>query len=79
MLLLRLEPVPLLLGFILGSPFEENFRRTLLLSRGDFSVFVERPISATALAVAVGVLAWSVWGYLRTRARGLEAREPKPA
>ncbi|HEY9095434.1 MAG TPA: tripartite tricarboxylate transporter permease, partial [Hydrogenophaga sp.] len=40
MLLLRLEPVPLLLGFILGMPFEENFRRTLLLSRGDFGVFL---------------------------------------
>ena len=69
MLLLRLEPVPLLLGFILGMPFEENFRRTLLLSRGDFGVFLERPISATALAVAALVTTWSVWSYLRARAR----------
>ena len=69
MLLLRLEPVPLLLGFILGMPFEENFRRTLLLSRGDFGVFLERPISATALAIAALVTAWSVWSYLRARAR----------
>ncbi len=67
MLLLRLEPVPLLLGFILGAPFEEYFRRTLLLSRGDFAVFIERPISATALAVAFGVLAWSTWAFLRVR------------
>lgn len=69
MLLLRLEPVPLLLGFILGTPFEENLRRSLLLSRGDFSVFIERPISATALAVAAGLLVWSVWTYLRRRGR----------
>jgi putative tricarboxylic transport membrane protein len=69
MLLLRLEPVPLLLGFILGMPFEENFRRTLLLSRGDFGVFLERPISATALAIAALVTTWSVWSYLRARAR----------
>ena len=32
---------------------EENLRRALLLSRGDWSVFVTRPISAGLLAVAV--------------------------
>jgi TctA family transporter len=47
------EPAPLLLGFVLGPMMEENFRRTLLMSRGDFSVFVSRPISATLLVVAV--------------------------
>ncbi|MEO8060795.1 MAG: tripartite tricarboxylate transporter permease [Burkholderiales bacterium] len=67
MLLLRLEPVPLLLGLILGAQFEENLRRTMLLSRGDFSVFVERPISATALAVTAAVLLWSVWSFLKGR------------
>ena len=36
MLLLKLEQVPLLLGFILGKPLEENFRRSLVLARGDF-------------------------------------------
>lgn len=69
MLLLRLEPVPMLLGFILGTPFEENFRRTLLLSRGDMGIFIERPISAAALAVAASVLMWSIWAYLRKRAK----------
>lgn len=78
MLQLRLEPVPLLLGFILGTPFEENFRRALLLSRGDFAVFVERPISAAALAVAAAVVAWSVWSYLRRRTRRPDAG-PQPA
>ena len=47
------EPAPLLLGFILGPMMEENLRRALLLSRGDWSVFVTRPISAGLLAVAV--------------------------
>ena len=69
MLLLRLEPVPLLLGFILGTPFEVNFRRALLLSRGDFGVFIEHPISAAALAVAAAVLAWSLWAHLRRRSQ----------
>jgi putative tricarboxylic transport membrane protein len=72
MMLLRLEPVPLLLGFILGTPFEENFRRTLLLSHGDFGVFFNRPISATALAVAALVLGWSLLSYLRARVKTVD-------
>jgi TctA family transporter len=47
------EPAPLLLGFILGPMMEEYLRRALLLSRGDPTVFVTRPISATMLAIAV--------------------------
>ncbi len=50
------EPAPLLLGFILGPMMEENLRRALLLSRGDWSVFVTRPLSASLLAVAVLLL-----------------------
>ncbi len=49
---LKCEPAPLLLGFILGPMMEEYLRRALLLSRGDFSVLVTRPISATMLAIA---------------------------
>ncbi|XQM39310.1 hypothetical protein DFLDMN_006203 (plasmid) [Cupriavidus sp. H19C3] len=36
---------------------EENFRRTLLLSRGDFSVFVTRPLSTGLLIAAVALVA----------------------
>ena len=50
------EPAPLLLGLILGPMMEENLRRSMLLSRGDWSVFVSRPISASLLAVAVVLL-----------------------
>ncbi|WP_439683177.1 TctA family transporter [Cupriavidus oxalaticus] len=49
---LRCEPAPLLLGFVLGPMMEENFRRSLLLSRGDFSVFVTRPLSLGLLIAA---------------------------
>jgi TctA family transporter len=49
---LGVEPAPLLLGFILGPMMEENLRRALLLSRGDWSVLVTRPLSASLLAVA---------------------------
>ncbi len=53
---LECEPAPLLLGFILGPMMEENLRRAMLLSRGDPTVFVTRPISAVMLAMAVGLL-----------------------
>ncbi|GAA0790722.1 tripartite tricarboxylate transporter permease [Cupriavidus gilardii] len=54
---LRCEPAPLLLGFVLGPMMEENFRRTLLLSRGDFHVFVERPLSLGLLVAAAALVA----------------------
>jgi TctA family transporter len=38
-------PAPMLLGFVLGPLMEENLRRALLISRGDPSVFLTRPIS----------------------------------
>ncbi|MGE4340125.1 MAG: tripartite tricarboxylate transporter permease [Pigmentiphaga sp.] len=47
------EGAPLLLGLVLGPMMEENFRRSLLLSRGDFMTFVERPLSATLLGLAL--------------------------
>jgi len=47
------EPAPLLLGFILGPMMEENLRRALLLSRGDWSTFVTRGLSASLLAASL--------------------------
>jgi TctA family transporter len=49
---LRLEAAPLLIGFVLGPMMEEHLRRAMLLSRGDVVVFIDRPISATLLAIA---------------------------
>ncbi|PKL07049.1 MAG: hypothetical protein CVV53_01345, partial [Spirochaetae bacterium HGW-Spirochaetae-9] len=57
----RFEPAPLLLGFVLGPLFEENFRRAMLLNGGDFTVFATRPISATLLACTVLLLAYSLF------------------
>src|SRR4029079_12450629 len=49
---LECEPAPLLLGFILGPMMEENMRRAMVIARGDFTVFVTRPISAAMLVIA---------------------------
>jgi TctA family transporter len=55
---LRLEcpPAPLLLGFVLGPLMEENLRRALLISRGDPSVYVTRPISLGFISATVVIL-----------------------
>jgi putative tricarboxylic transport membrane protein len=50
------EGAPLLLGFVLGPMMEENFRRSLLLSRGDFSVFFTRPLSLSLLIAAAALI-----------------------
>ncbi|MCA3055576.1 MAG: tripartite tricarboxylate transporter permease, partial [Rhodocyclaceae bacterium] len=50
------EPAPLLLGFILGPMMEENLRRAMLLSRGDAMTFLNRPLSATLLAISLLLL-----------------------
>jgi len=47
------EPAPMLLAFILGPLMEEYLRRAMLISRGNPWVFIQRPISATLLALAV--------------------------
>jgi putative tricarboxylic transport membrane protein len=51
------EPAPLLLGFVLGPLMEENLRRAMLISRGDWTVFFTRPISGTMLVIALLALA----------------------
>ncbi len=56
MRVLGFPAAPMLLGFVLGPMMEEHFRRAMLLSRGDFSTFIDRPISATVLAFTVFVL-----------------------
>jgi TctA family transporter len=50
------EPAPLLLGLVLGPMLEENFRRAMVLSGGDWSIFVTRPISLAFLLGAVALL-----------------------
>lgn len=52
---LRFPVAPILLGYVLGPMVEENFRRALLISGGDMSVFLQHPISATFICMT-GVL-----------------------
>jgi len=67
--LLRLgfHPAPILLGFVLGPRFEENFRRAMLMSRGDLLTFVDRPISAAFLLICGILIAAQIYVWSRRR------------
>ncbi|MEI6303232.1 MAG: tripartite tricarboxylate transporter permease [Betaproteobacteria bacterium] len=55
-----LEPAPMLLGFVLGRLMEEKLRQALALSEGSFMTFVERPVAAVLLLLALVVMVIAV-------------------
>jgi putative tricarboxylic transport membrane protein len=64
---LGFSPAPLLLGFVLGPMMEENLRRAMLMSKGDPSVFVTRPISLAFMIVTVLILVVMIAPVVRKR------------
>jgi putative tricarboxylic transport membrane protein len=61
------EPAPLLLGFVLGPLLEDHLRRALIISRGDPMIFLERPISAVLIALAVAAIVLAATPAIRMR------------
>ena len=74
--LLDFSPAPLILGFVLGPLMEENLRRALLISHGDFMVFLNRPISGVTTVATFLLLLWTIWTALRD-ARVARADKPR--
>jgi putative tricarboxylic transport membrane protein len=64
---LGFPPAPMLLGYVLGPMMEENLRRSMLMSGGDPSVFVTRPISAAFIFATVLILLVMVVPAVRVR------------
>jgi putative tricarboxylic transport membrane protein len=62
---LELEPAPMLLGFVLGRLMEEKLRQALALSEGSFVTFVERPVSAALIFLALAVMVIAVLPTVR--------------
>jgi putative tricarboxylic transport membrane protein len=67
LLLLDFHPAPILLGFVLGPRFEENFRRAMLISRGDITVFIDRPISAVFVGLSTLLICAQIYFWLRRK------------
>ncbi|WP_427024174.1 tripartite tricarboxylate transporter permease [Aureimonas ureilytica] len=61
------EPAPLLLGFVLGPLLEEHLRRAMIISRGDPTVFISRPISATLLALGLAAVIVALLPSIRAK------------
>ena len=61
------EPAPFILGFLLGPMLEVNFRRAMLLSRGDLDIFITHPISLGFLIAAVALIILMVFPTIRRK------------
>jgi TctA family transporter len=60
-MILKISPVPTLLGFILGSMLEDSFRRALVISQGDFYIFYKTNIGLTLVAIIFIVLLFGIY------------------
>jgi putative tricarboxylic transport membrane protein len=74
---LGFHPAPMLLGFVLGPRFENDFRRAMVLSGGDIMTFAKRPISAVFLGLSVLLIVVQI--VLRLRAAGARSGFATPA
>ncbi|WP_417579017.1 tripartite tricarboxylate transporter permease [Nitrincola sp.] len=72
---LRYPTAPLLLGFILGPMMEENFRRALLLGRGDYHTFFESTPSVVFLIFTALFLVLPLWSVFRKRTTRLRNQD----
>jgi putative tricarboxylic transport membrane protein len=70
------EPAPLVLAFVLGPMFENALRQSLIISRGDLSIFFTRPISALFVGASLLLLASPLFLKLAGKRRlGLVVKE----
>ncbi|WP_252105906.1 MULTISPECIES: tripartite tricarboxylate transporter permease [unclassified Halomonas] len=69
---LKFDSAPLLLGFILGPMMEEHFRRAMVITQGDFSTFINRPVSASLMAILMLLLVGAALklAYLSAKRKG---------
>jgi len=69
------EPAPLVLAFVLGQIMENNLRKALIISNGEFSTFIERPISLVCLILAAAILLSPLLPKMRARRKELAVEE----
>jgi putative tricarboxylic transport membrane protein len=62
-----LSPAALLIAFILGPMAEVYFRQALMISGGNLSIFVMRPLAAVFLALTVAMISWTIYRQRRDK------------
>jgi putative tricarboxylic transport membrane protein len=78
LLLLDFHPASILLGFVLGPRVEENFRRAMIISDGDFKTFIDRPISAVFAGLCVLLIGLQLYFWQRGAGRKRAGQGPSP-
>jgi len=63
-----LDPAPLVLGLVISPTFELSLRQSLIMSNGNWTIFFERPIALTLLAVSALLLLLAAISLFRRRA-----------
>jgi putative tricarboxylic transport membrane protein len=67
---------PFLLAMVLGNMLETSFRQSMAISRGEFSIFFERPFSATLMVLFIVVLVATVFFSLKKKMALAESAAP---
>jgi len=61
------DPAPLVLGLVIAPIFEMSLRQSLIMSNGNWLIFVQRPIALVLMIVCTALLAASAWSGLRAQ------------
>lgn len=67
MLRLKIPAAPFLIAFILGPMLEDNFRQSLLLSKGNVSIFFHSMICWFFWLLTFGTIAFAIWSHLKLK------------
>src|SRR5207249_2196642 len=62
------DPAPLVLGLVISPILEQSLRQSLIMSNGNYLIFFSRPISASLMAVSIGLLALAAYAFVLKRA-----------
>jgi putative tricarboxylic transport membrane protein len=63
----QFDPAPLVLGLVVAPIFEQSLRQSLIMSNGNYMIFLGRPIALGLLMVSAGLLALSAYAYFMHR------------
>jgi putative tricarboxylic transport membrane protein len=69
------EGAPLVLAFVLGPMMENNLRKSLIMSQGDFSIFFTRPLAAVSLIISIALLLFPLIPWLRKKREAIPKEE----
>jgi putative tricarboxylic transport membrane protein len=61
------DPAPMVLGLVISPTFEMSLRQSLIMSNGNWTIFLQRPIALALMLLALGLLILAALALLRQR------------